>query len=519
MSSNNTCAEGEEEDCPLCLLPLSTYDNTHPIQCPSNHCNFNSCLDCLEHMIKATKDESTEASDGNVFRVFLHCPNCRSNLGPSIRDTVLLRKVDKYKVVDDIKDHTKDIELSATELRFKDALANDEDIANAVESAQHREDEFFGRGSTNERDRKESEDYYLGSASGASASSFNRGLVWSFDDEEGVEADIQVGPHKSFVFRHHSQMYLNTKEGKEEEHEVEDVQADPTLLCGLDAFMTDQEKQFITAQMISGDTSKLAAATEMMHYISALAKEGIKPSLKRRNSSMMISCPSAKRSILASIKEVIREGNEARRLEEERQGRNAVGAIATRLAANATFAGGKRKQKALVDMEMKQQMQYMKSHPLPLRMPKYAEATASEGFASLTFVDDTWDGTVLDAYSKITVSTSLLTGTVTISKQHAESRGILSVINAGPPCKMPGRGYIDITRPRVLVASITREMGQQGVVKGDVITHFNGEEFKGTASELEELIHTRYEGEVLTFCFNADAAVAEALRRRSLITE
>ena len=38
------------------------------------------------------------------------------------------------------------------------------------------------------------------------------------------------------------------------------------------------------------------------------------------------------------------------------------------------------------------------------------------------------------------------------------------------------------------IAKGTTRKGQQGVVKGDVITHFtNGEELKGMANELEEL--------------------------------
>ena len=504
----------EESDCPLCLLPLSTYDNAHPIQCSSQHCNFNCCLDCLQQMIKATKDESTEASDGNVFKVFLHCPNCRSNLGPSIRDTVLLRKVDK-RLKDtnnnnnDIVDETK---LPASELQFQKAIKDDVDISNAIEEAKQREDEFFGR--------DKSLDFYLGKSASISAeeSVMRQESVWSFDDEEGVEIGIDNGPHKSFVFRHHSQMNLSTSTVDEEEVNLEDVPADLTLLAGLHAFMTDQEQQFITSQFISGNTNKLAVATEMMHYVSLTAKQGIKPSMKREK-SMLIRQPTAQRSVLASITELIKEGNDARKIEDEKEGRNAVGVVASQLK---TLAGGKRNQKQLVDMEMKQQMQYMKSHPLPLRMPKYVElvSTTSNDF-SCQFVDDTWDGTVLDAYSKITVSKSLL-GKISISKQHAESSGIRRVIDAGSSdnSKTKGKGYIDIERPRVIIASINKEMGRQGVVKGDVVSHFNGEEFNGTAAELKELIDTsRYEGEVLTFALNADAAVAEALRRRSMISE
>ena len=60
-------------------------------------------------------------------------------------------------------------------------------------------------------------------------------------------------------------------------------------------------------------------------------------------------------------------------------------------------------------------------------------------------------------------------------------------------------------------------MGQKGIVNGDVLTHVNGEEYKGTADELRKLLDSVQEGEMLTFAFNCDQAVAEALKRRSMI--
>eukprot|EP00984_Skeletonema_dohrnii_P014319 scaffold5999_cov114-Skeletonema_dohrnii-CCMP3373.AAC.1 len=139
MSSASASAEEEGDDddcCPLCSTELEPYDTEHPTQCPSKHCHFNFCLNCIEQFIQSTSS-TQEASDGNAFHVFLHCPNCRSNLGPSIRDTVLLRKVDKYLKIDD------DVRLSASELRVKHSLENDADIALAVEEARSRENDFF----------------------------------------------------------------------------------------------------------------------------------------------------------------------------------------------------------------------------------------------------------------------------------------------------------------------------------------------------------------------------------------
>lgn len=128
--------------------------------------------------------------------------------------------------------------------------------------------------------------------------------------------------------------------------------------------------------------------------------------------------------------------------------------------------------------------------------------------------------TVLDAFSKISVQKSLL-GHIKVTKQHAESIGIRAVIDAGAnqSTRSDPKGYIDTVRPRVIIASINRGLGQHGIVKGDVLTHFNGEQFGGTASEIMEIIASKSAGEVLTFVFNADDAVAEALKRRSIILD
>jgi len=617
-----------DNDCVLCLSPLEPIDLAHPLQCPSQHCSFNCCEDCIERLIKSTKDDQVEASDGNTFRLFLHCPNCRnSHLGISIRDTLLLRKVDKYTNYryrttprtnttnngSEVAVPTSDEQLSATELRFKYALEKDEDVASAVKAARQREDDFFGRGDTTatatvtvtattdvDTDNalpalKKSSFEYLDESTASwngsiianeygSSNSSSGGCVianhqevsiWSFDDEEGFEADL-LGPRKSFVFRHHSMEEIDEDDDDYEVVEatttttttttnasIENVKVDPTLLAGLHSFMTDQEQQFLTAQFISGDTTRLAAATEMMHYVSALSLQGIQPavSLKRRQSSnlrLTTRNTSANRTMLESVKEVIREGNEARRLEEEKEGRRrrhrhaaaagttttggggGGGAISCQLSPAATAVtamDGRRNRKRQVDMEVKKQMDYMKSHPLPLRMPKYAEVAASEAnSANVSFLDDRWDGTVLDAFTKITIRKGLLGRTVTIHKQQpnvaagATDSGIRRVIDAtsgdgassqgrmkSPSRSSSGKGYIDTEKSRVIVASLNKYLGRQGIVKGDVVSHFNGEVFTGTASDLVKLIDGSYEGELLTFVFNADSAVAEALKRRSMI--
>ena len=482
MSSASASAEEEGDDddcCPLCSTELEPYDTEHPTQCPSKHCHFNFCLNCIEQFIQSTSS-TQEASDGNAFHVFLHCPNCRSNLGPSIRDTVLLRKVDKYLKIDD------DVRLSASELRVKHSLENDADITLAVEEARSRENDFF---------RDHADD---------TASFVTQGSIWSLGSMEGYEADLSGVP-KSFISRHHSlHDGANDKEGA-----LVNMRPDTTLMNGLEFFMTDSEQRFVTSYLVSGDASKLAAATEMLHYVSALSRQGITPNSKRSKSFY-----GNTNSMMGSIREVIREGNEARRMEQEGgAGPNSAGVLAEMFVP---LAKEKRRNREQMNLELKKQFEYMSKFPLPLRMPKYAELTAHKRGFSLTFRDDTWDGTVLDAFCKISVTKSLL-GHVSVTKQHGQSRGIRSIVDVGSS-KPNGRGQIDTSRPRVIVASISAEGGQQGIMIGDVVSHINGSQFYGSASDLVQNINSRSDGELLTFAFNADAAVAEALRRRWMLS-
>lgn len=532
----------EEEECLLCLSTMVPYDTSHPIQCPSQYCQFNCCLSCLESIIKATKDH-TVASDENTFHTSLHCPNCRSNLGPSIRDTVLLRKIDKYLHLGSSSssdDGDGDDQLSASELRLKKALATDEDhIASDIDEARKREDDFFGR-------NHPSNDVEGAVASSSYKEDLDEGTsktrrLSSFIDEEGVEADITQGVHKSFIFRHKSQMGFDLSalddldDEDEEEVDLENVEPDPSLLAGLDYFLAEEEKRFITAQLTSGDLTKLAATAEMMHHVGLMALADIKPNtLKQRRKS--ISSPtrgdrrgSMHQSMLSSIKDVIRESNEARLIEMEKEEANihkktngAVG-ITTMQLVNATnsSAAGQRRQKLLLDAKMKQQMEFMIMYPLPIRMPKYAKITVwRSGAPCITVVDDVWNGTVLDAFTKLTVTKCLLRNEYKIMRQALAGNGIRRVIDVDDTSKHhDGKGYIDTFRPRVIVAAIGRELGRQGVCKGDVLTHFNGDEFKGDAVAFTKLIQSLHTGgEVeFTFVFNADAAVAEALKRRAMI--
>ena len=83
-----------EEDCELCTTPLSSLDLKFPILCTSQQCHFNACLNCTKQMFASAQNDLQEASDGNVFflRLDKHCPDCRSDFMVSLGDVVLLRE-------------------------------------------------------------------------------------------------------------------------------------------------------------------------------------------------------------------------------------------------------------------------------------------------------------------------------------------------------------------------------------------------------------------------------------------
>ena len=210
------------EDCPLCLTPLESFDHKHPIQCTSHHCTFNFCLDCIESLIRSTKD-TVHASDDNVFSVLLHCPNCRSDLGPTIRDTLLLRKVDKkLQCIVDTDGHVvKEDELSASQIRFKHGIEKDVNIASAIEAAQEREMQYI-------RSLSDFQDQFVDIGLDVLE---KKGELWSsfLDDEEGFEADID-GNTMSFMCRHKSFMQLEQERCGDHgmEDELANVKPDKT---------------------------------------------------------------------------------------------------------------------------------------------------------------------------------------------------------------------------------------------------------------------------------------------------
>ena len=88
-----------EQTCPICLHPMSPQDILYPIQCPSSTsspalCRYNFCTECMSSLLKSSKDDYQQASDGSRrVKVRLQCPNCRAGYSEGIiEDVIQLRQ-------------------------------------------------------------------------------------------------------------------------------------------------------------------------------------------------------------------------------------------------------------------------------------------------------------------------------------------------------------------------------------------------------------------------------------------
>jgi hypothetical protein len=270
-----------------------------------------------------------EASDGNRHvKVFLHCPNCRSDLSHTIRDTLLLRKADA------VIQATDDSELSASQLRLKNVLATPQ-VKTAIQQARRLEADYLGQEFTDDEDEIEYE-------------------------EEGFEADLIHGVHQSFRMPKSPALLLQQTA----------VMADPTLFAGLEYFLTEDERQFVTEQMTSGEPSKLAKAAKILHSVAQMT----------RDPRQLVAPAALDRPVLvkrSSVFALIEEAQAAKRIP-----------MPPRI-----MPPGRARAEQVREMQrsLKKHALFQKEFPVPVRMPKCIEIDLRAKW-DLELIDDEWNG-------------------------------------------------------------------------------------------------------------------------------
>mmetsp|Transcript_13350 Transcript_13350/g.32646 ORF Transcript_13350/g.32646 Transcript_13350/m.32646 type:complete len:769 (+) Transcript_13350:90-2396(+) len=651
------------DDCPICLDVMTKVDQDHPLQCEI-HCGFNMCRSCIESLIESSKDGYQEASDGShQLKIWLHCPNCRSDLTGSIRDTLLLRKADEIQhllrkqgsnnskiCIDGIHQRN----WTSSQIRLYKALDTPE-VQTAISYARKFEDQYLGRlheeEEEEEEDGEEEEDrsYVFGGSvtenyeegdeftERSEASESWLGGTETGDpsisvEEWGVEADLDVGVHASFRM---PEPPLPPQPVVREEA----IKVDPTLFAGLDYFLDDEQRLEITKLMTSGQSTNLSKAAIILYDVvnqkinhntrsspphsqpsqpppqvpprqpfagsgesssRQLSQKSIndsdrtststttsnantsnssisRPPLGRRTSSISRPKFNRRKSLArrSSVFDLIEESNEAHLKHQQRRALAGVAAVASHDNDNAeekkvaeettqlyaiinsggggkgstptpgrVVAGGDRSriaQHRVMEREIQLQAEFQKRFPLPVRMPKAIEINL-ELPIDLEFVDYTWGGTVLDAYSKITIG----------FRQHVfqrrpnnvqvrmilgqDSDGFTSIASStalgcafGLCASSDEDDYNDhyIAIPgeaRVLLSHAGRS-GRSGAMRGDVVTHLDGECLAGmSASTVLEMLRYKQQQlcdtgdttKTVMITLNAERSVAEALKRRAM---
>ncbi|KAL7479227.1 hypothetical protein ACHAW6_004967 [Cyclotella cf. meneghiniana] len=456
-----------EPDCPICLNPMTQPDLAHPVPCP---CSFNFCVTCLSALLASSKDDYQMASDGNRHvKVHLNCPNCRNDISRAIERTIEERRVANANLLKDVPD----CELSSGELQQK---------------------------------------------------------YWTQGDELILQSEKK--PKKSKAVQ-------------------PALEIDTTLFGGLEFAMTEQEQKYVTKLMTSGYADQLCQAAQILEGTAELVRKGISPSLSNRQNEGSMPTPANREAAATARTTTMLAGGYSNTA--------GIGPSRSRDGNDVTTN---------FQRQMAQKARDKIRRPLPSRMPlsvtlstgefeKLALSTRQQtGLVpdtenkswwrsilgdtgerlkggTMTFVDDEWDGSIADAFARARIGpqkgnrkTEVKMKVVTSNP--AEKMSIDRILKLGEEEARGSDGHqqrredmLVMRSQRVLVASVRGQAGKSGIMKGDVVTHVNGEPFSGSADDLNSLLISAYEEQgrdgFVMIVVNADECTAEALRLRSRI--
>jgi len=487
MSNGAEASDVTDQSCPICLNDMNAADSIHPIQCPTA-CNFNFCNNCLTSFLASSKDDYEMASDGNRHvKIHLNCPNCRADISGTIEDTIRLRR----RAMADELQNVPDCELSAKDLRLKYWKETDSVLS-----------------------------------------------------EEGEGKKTQ-------------------KKGT-----VKPLEIDTSLFGGLEFAMTEQEQKYVTQLMTSGYPDQLCQAAQILSGIAELLRKGKNPMLlpsvssDRNSTNNSNNAPNSVAANTARTAAALQAANSNN--SNMRHGYSNAGIQTTR-----SREGERETSVSTIQREMEAKAREKLRRPLPARMPlcvtlgtgefekmalksrqeaeEQAQVEANDeqprswfrGLlgrgaermrfgATMTFVDDEWDGTVADAFARARIGTSSSNRKQAVvqervgPKHPVEQVGVKKILSVGEREKKEGQeGMPPMRTQRVLVGSVRGQAGKSGIMKGDVVTHVNGEIFTGDAANLNAILVKAYEEQgqdgVVIIVVNAEECTAEALRLRSRV--
>eukprot|EP00555_Chaetoceros_dichaeta_P006940 CAMPEP_0198256682 /NCGR_PEP_ID=MMETSP1447-20131203/6531_1 /TAXON_ID=420782 /ORGANISM="Chaetoceros dichaeta, Strain CCMP1751" /LENGTH=464 /DNA_ID=CAMNT_0043943377 /DNA_START=50 /DNA_END=1444 /DNA_ORIENTATION=- len=451
-------------ECQICLKRLAEGDISYPLICP-RACGFNMCTICVTHLVKTSVGKSSNNPPTTITTTTTNSHN-NNNSNPIGRPN-----------------GKGGMRLQCPQCRG--------DIALTIE------DTLLLRNAQAINELKGIPDSELNGA--------ELRQKHSITAEEIQQAKLRLDQYVADIANG------NVPKKKENDKTIagggeqqSDPDIDDTLLIGLGDAMTDAEKMYVTQLMTSGSANKLAQAAQILSEIERAVRKG------QIDSAATPPSPGKKKDPKKDPKGKYTEA-EKRALEmsmttEERS-------------------------------ENERKERHDRMYPLPDRMPRYVILKANfDVYAKhskvIKFVDDGWDGSVADAYSRVHLTESEQRGDggeslhgggsdidSDYSTTHSES-GFDSDDDEGDNEEFINTN-VKKYKNRVLIRKARRQAAKQGIQKGDVVSHLNGDEFKGTAADLRQAINQFYlsgnKDYTFSFTLNAEQSTAAALKLRAMV--
>ena len=523
----------EDEDgetcCPICLDPMSHADALHPVACSTEECTYNFCLNCLSALLSSSRDDYAIASDGSRHvKVKLACPNCRSDISGTVGDTMARRRTALAEGLRDVPDG----ELSAGELRRK-----------------HQCHDLVGEGGRSRRTTpplevdptlfggldfamSEQEQRYVTElmTSGypdklCQAATILNGIAGLLRDGRAV-----VAPPPSSAAAGggdgNGGAVAPSSRGGGGGAAAEAGRAAAALNNGHQGVRpVDMRHGYSNAGIRTNRSSEGEKRETHVTNFQRQMEERARERLRRPLPARMPLCVALRTAEFEGLALKIREEGEAAHA--------AAAAVADQRhrppppppSHRSSSSSSSSSWGGWLGRGISKSLQY--AHVVAGGYGGGARAATT-----MTFVDDEWDGTVADAFARARIgrgedgASRRGRQAPAVARDRAGPRDgavregverILAVAAAAPPPQSIGHRR----RGRVLVGSVRGQAGKSGMMKGDVVTHVNGEAFGGDASMLNSLLARTYEEHgddgVVMMVVNAEECTAEALRLRSRV--
>lgn len=389
---------------------------------------------------------------------------------------------------------------------------------------------------------------------------------------QAIAGELQKVPDSELSAKELQSKYWKEKdgalldEGKPKKKGAKPLEIDPTLFGGLDFAMTEQEQKYVTKLLTSGYPDQLCQAAQILSGIAELIRKGKSPSIQNTESASNFNTAITGNNATntARATSALRAANSSgvamrhgysnagirtsRSMDGERETRvtnfqkqmeekardKLRRPLPARMPLSVTLSTAEFEKMALKSRQLKEQPAEVEEQPKSWfkgLLGKGAERVRGTG-EKMTFVDDEWDGSIGDAFARARIGPSAGNRNQPIvqarvgPKNPIEKMGVEKILSMSDKEndreeERQERAESPVRTHRVLVGSVRGQAGKSGIMRGDVVTHVNGEAFTGDAAALNALLLNTYEEQgpdgVVMIVVNAEECTAEALRLRSRV--